>query len=99
MGIVKLVLNYISLNSLQWQASPSTSEKKNKQALEQIRTQQMESKQKLMALEQKLAKLDALIQRAKHYTVASDNEVSQFRKESLALVGLMFDPRNLKSDK
>ncbi|XP_046372627.1 CXXC-type zinc finger protein 1-like [Haliotis rufescens] len=53
----------------QWQSSPCVAEENNKKALEEIRRQQLDARQKLGDLDLKHQELDAIIERAKHSTL------------------------------
>ncbi|XP_046572463.1 CXXC-type zinc finger protein 1-like isoform X2 [Haliotis rubra] len=53
----------------QWQSSPCVAEENNKKALEEIRRQQLDARQKLGDLDMKHQELDVIIERAKHSTL------------------------------
>ena len=59
----------------QWQAKHCVSEFKNKEQLEKIRQQQLELRKQLVELDRKHQEIDALIEKAKKATIASEEEV------------------------
>lgn len=59
----------------QWQSSPCVAEENNKKALEEIRRQQLDARQKLGDLDLKHQELDAIIERAKHSTLDPEQTV------------------------
>ncbi|KAL5013580.1 hypothetical protein ScPMuIL_007850 [Solemya velum] len=69
----------------QWQNSPCIAEENNKRSLEQIRRQQMESRQKLGELDLRHQELDALIERAKHTIVSPDQDGTEDDDTELCL--------------
>ncbi|KAH3820690.1 hypothetical protein DPMN_122566 [Dreissena polymorpha] len=58
----------------QWQSSPCVAEERNRRTLDKIRREQMEARQRLMELDMKHQDLDALIEKAKHVKIESENE-------------------------
>ncbi|XP_052283775.1 CXXC-type zinc finger protein 1-like isoform X2 [Dreissena polymorpha] len=67
----------------QWQSSPCVAEERNRRTLDKIRREQMEARQRLMELDMKHQDLDALIEKAKHVKIESENEqVSESEDET-----------------
>ncbi|XP_064606239.1 CXXC-type zinc finger protein 1-like [Liolophura sinensis] len=58
----------------QWQSSPCVAEENNKKALERVRGQQLQARQRLGELDLKHQELDALIERAKHASISQEQE-------------------------
>lgn len=59
----------------QWQSSPCVTEENNKKMLEKIRREQLECRQKLAELDLKHQELDGTIERAKHVSIAPEQDV------------------------
>lgn len=69
----------------QWQNSPCISEENNKRALEKIRRQQLETRQMLGDLDLRHQELDAIVERARHITATTDQEVVEEDDMELSL--------------
>lgn len=69
----------------QWQNSPCISEEFNKRSLEKIRRQQLETRQKLGELDLRHQELDAIVERARHYTTNPDQEITEEDDTELSL--------------
>lgn len=62
----------------QWQSSPCVTEENNKKMLEKIRREQLECRQKLAELDLKHQELDGTIERAKHVSIAPEQDVKNY---------------------
>lgn len=59
-----------------WHQSHCQAEINNKNSLEKTRTQQLQARKTLEELEAKLQKLNSLIEKSKHLTIAKNTDVS-----------------------
>lgn len=59
-----------------WHQSPCKAEMKNKADLEKVRQQQLQARQRLVELDSKLQDLTALIERAKHSSISTNEDVT-----------------------
>ncbi|XP_064633225.1 CXXC-type zinc finger protein 1-like isoform X2 [Lineus longissimus] len=66
----------------QWQSSPCIAEDNNKKELEKIRRSQLDARQKLGELDLKHQELDALIERAKHASIAPEQDNTEGDEEA-----------------
>ncbi len=73
---ISRLLQFLPMRVMQWQTIPSVVDTQNKTAIEEIRTEIDQIKQRLSVLDERQRKLDEIIEQGKQLKAIKDNDVN-----------------------